>query len=250
MSKDNTISNSGIQTSFFDYECDGLTFEGYFAFDSSRTDKRPGVLLAHAWDGQNEHMRNMARDYASRGYVAFALDAYGKGVRGDVDGDNSSLMNPLMESREKISRRMVASLNTLRAHELVDTSRVVAIGFCFGGLCVLDLARSGNEDVHGIVSIHALLTPPSSKSERSISAKTLILHGWEDPMAPPSDVMAIAKEFTDAGADWHLTAYGHAMHAYTHEGANKPEAGILYNEAAANRTAIATQNFMDEVFES
>ena len=231
---------------FLEYTVNGDVFEGYVAFDRSSKDKRPAILLAHAWDGQNEHIRAMAREYAERGYIALALDAYGKGVRGDVDGDNSHLMNPLLENRALLRDRMIGALNVLRNHKYADTERVAAIGFCFGGLCVLDLARTGTTDVNGVISIHALLGAPNLPAQ-PIRTKVLILHGWEDPMAPQQDVLDVSKELTEAGADWHFTAFGHAMHAFTHEGANKPEQGILYNEPAARRTKTATDLFLSEI---
>lgn len=233
---------------FIDYTVNGNTFEGYFAYDKSSSETRPAIMLAHAWDGQNDHMRTMAQDYAARGYLAFALDAYGKGKRGKADGDNSHLMAPLLEDRAQLLDRLTASLNVLRAHKLADTTRVAAIGFCFGGLCVLDLARSGTSDLNGVVSVHALFSAPDIGPQKPINTKVLILHGWEDPMAPPQDVVNIATELTNAGADWHMTAFGHAMHAFTHEGANNPDMGVMYNAPAARRTQVATNAFLSEIF--
>jgi dienelactone hydrolase len=243
----NTNSGSDIVGMLHDYDCGGTVHEAYVAHTQT-AGRRPCVLLAHAWDGLNEHMREIANTYAARGYLVFAADVYGKGVRGDVNGDNSHLMNPLMGDRAAIQARMVRALEEMKAHPLADDTKVVAMGWCFGGLCVLDLARTGVQGLGGVISIHALLGAPDIAPQPPISARILILHGWEDPVAPPQDVLAITREMTAAGADWQLNAYGHAMHAFTHPQADKPEIGIAYNEPAARRSQQAIDAFLAELF--
>ena len=161
--------------------------------------------------------------------------------------ENSALMGPFMADRAMLRRRLLAAVEAAKAHPMVDPARIAAIGYCFGGLGVLDLARSGTLDVRGVVSIHGIFPPPNLGPQGTIGAKILILHGYEDPMAPPQDLLAIAKELTDAKADWQLHAYGHAMHAFTAVGVYAPERGIQYDEAADRRSWIATRNFLDEV---
>lgn len=237
-----------VRGDYLDHADGETVCEAYVAFDASTSSRRPCVLVAHAWDGQNDVTRAEADAFARRGHVGFALDLYGKGVRGGVMDDNSHLMNPLLADRAVLRRRLLAGLEAARSHPLVDPGRIAAVGYCFGGLCVLDLARSAPSGLAGVVSIHGVLTPPELP-RNPITAKVLLLHGWEDPVAPPADVLAIARELTDAGADWQLHAHGHAMHAFSYPGANMPERGILYHEAAARRSRAAMLGFLDEILD-
>jgi dienelactone hydrolase len=185
--------------------------------------------------------------WPSWGYVGFALDAYGKGIRGSLAGDNSALMNPLMADRALLRSRLLAGFETAKQHQAVDGTRIAAIGYCFGGLCVLDLARAVPQNLKGVVSFHGNYKPPEIGKQPRISAKILILHGWEDPINPPPDVLAIARELTNAEADWQLHAYGHAQHSFTFIGANFPERGIVYNAAADRRSWASMRAFLEEI---
>ncbi len=238
-----------MATEYVDYTDGDTTFEAYVAWDPARG-RRPGVLVAHDWSGQHDGIRAGAELLARLGYTGFALDTYGKGVRGDVAGDNSALMNPLLADRALLRRRLLAGLDAARQHAGVDPARIAAIGYCFGGLCVLDLARAAAPDLRGVVSVHGVYQPPGLGAQPPITAKVLVLHGWEDPLAPPAAVLALARELTEAGADWQLHAYGHAMHAFTFEGANIPERGLAYHPAAARRSWAATRSFLEEVLGS
>jgi dienelactone hydrolase len=151
-----------------------------------------------------------------------------------------------MEDRALLRRRINAALAALRAHPAVDGESMGAVGYCFGGLCVLDLARSAPAGLRGVVSVHGMLHPPQIGDQARIGAKILILHGFEDPLAPPEHVLAVARELTDAGADWQLHAYGGTMHAFTNPGANAPEHGLLYNETAARRSWRSLCDFLEE----
>ena len=236
-----------LHTELVEHVDHGITFEAYVARPEGVAGRRPCVLVAHAWDGQNEIIRAKAEELAALGYVGFALDVYGKGVRGDVAGDNSRLMAPLMQDRGVLRRRLLAAHEAARNLPAVDPMRVAVLGYCFGGLCALDLARASPEGLVAAISIHGPLIPPSPTPPAAMRAKLLILHGWEDPTAPPADVLAVARELTAAGADWQLHAYGHAMHAFTYPGAAAPERGLLYDERAARRAREATVRFLAEV---
>ncbi|RKG84250.1 dienelactone hydrolase family protein [Corallococcus terminator] len=236
-----------IHAEVLDYADGETVCEGYVAHDASHEGRRPCVLIAHAWDGQNTFMRAMAERYAEQGYVGFALDVYGKEVRGEVTGDNSHLMGPFMQDRALLRRRMLAGLEAAKRHPRVDPQRIAVLGYCFGGLCALDLARSAPEGLKGAVSIHGVLQAPDLGPQPPITASVLLLHGWEDPVARPDAVLAIARELTEAGADWQLQAYGHAMHAFTFEGANNPQAGILHHPVAARRAEAALRTFLTQV---
>lgn len=214
--------------------------------------RRPAVLIAHQWSGQSDHERATADRIAALGYVGIAIDVYGKGNRGLAEGDdamtvNSALMEPWVGDRALLRTRLLAAVEFAKGHDAVDASRIAIMGYCFGGLCALDVARSGTTDVKGAVSIHGIFPPPEIGVQGDIAASVLILHGWDDPMAPPADVIGVTKELTDAKADWQLHAYGHAMHAFTAEGANMPERGMQYDAKADHRSWAATVAFLAEV---
>ena len=237
-----------IRCEVIEYDADGTTCEGWIARDASAPGRRPCVLVAHDWSGLNELTRKGTEFFARLGWVGFALDAYGKGVRGDLTGDNSALMDPLLADRRTLRTRLLAALAAARRHPAIDPEKVAVIGHCFGGLCALDLARAAPPGLVGAVSIHGVFTPPDLGPQGRIAAKVLVLHGWEDPLAPPDAVLALARELTEAGADWQIHAYGHAMHAFTFEGADFPERGIRYDANAARRSTAAMRAFLEEVF--
>jgi dienelactone hydrolase len=238
---------SDVHGESVDYRCGGDVFEAYVARASAAAGPRPTVLVCHDWSGQNGGIRAVTDRIAHLGYTAFAIDAYGKGVRGDEMGDNTHLMLPLLGDRALLRDRLLAALAAARAHPAVDPNRIAAIGYCFGGLCVLDLARAGAPDLRGVVSFHGIFAPPNLGPQAPITTKVLILHGWDDPMAPPAQVLGVAAELTAAGADWQLHAYGHAVHAFTFAGANMPEKGVVHHPDADRRSWQAMRTFLDEV---
>jgi len=235
-----------IRSHTVEYSEGGQTFEGFVAWDAARGAKAPGVLIAHDWAGLHEPNRARAVRLAELGWVGFAIDAYGKGQRGTPGADNSALMNPLLGDRALLRRRLLAAVEACRAHEAVDASRIGAIGYCFGGLCVLDLARANAPGLRGVVSFHGIYAPPGLGEQPPIDAKVLVCHGWEDPFTPPTAALALATELTEAKADWQLHAYGHAVHAFTTEGANAPEMGAMYDATADRRSFAAMQYFLEE----
>jgi dienelactone hydrolase len=238
-----------IMTANVEYPAGEVVCEGFIAHAASSS-RRPCVAIVHAWDGINDVIRAKAREFAQLGYVGLALDVYGQGVRGGMMDDNSHLMMPFLHDRGLLRERLLAGIDAARAHEQIDPDRILVMGYCFGGLCALDVARSGAPGVRGAISIHGLLKRPEALPLTPIDAKVLVLHGWSDPMVPPQDVLALAQEMTQAGADWQLHAYGHALHAFTLEGANKPERGIGYHPAAARRADIAVRELCRELFDS
>jgi dienelactone hydrolase len=217
------------------------------AWDDSASGPRPGVLVAHAWGGAGDFEHERARDLAKLGYVGFSLDLYGKGIRGSNPEENVKLMQPLLGDRALLQKRMHLAVATARAQDQVDASKVAAIGYCFGGLCVLDLARTGT-DVLGVVSFHGLFVPPNNTSGKKISAKVLALHGWEDPMVPPDQVVALATELTEAGADWQIHGFGDTVHAFTNPDANDRAGGTAYDADATRRSWQMLTDFLAEIF--
>jgi len=224
-----------------------VLLEAYFAFDDAITERRPAVLISHAWGGRDDFVAEKANKLAELGYVGFALDMYGKGVLGNSPEQNSKLMQPFMADRGLLQKRIKAALYAVRLLPWVDDSKIAAMGFCFGGLCVLDLARAG-ADLKGVVSFHGLLGAPDNLVTNSIKAKVLALHGHDDPMGPIEQVLAFEQEMTKAGADWQLHTYGHTMHAFTNPKANDPAFGTVYQANADKRSWLAMKNFLVEVF--
>lgn len=232
----------------YEYQDGPDTLEGYLVTHEDDA-IRPGVMIAHTWAGVGEFEKQKARDVAELGYNVLAIDMYGKGKRGSTLEENRALMAPLVEDRSLLRRRILAALSAMQALDAVDSRKIAAMGFCFGGLCVLDLARSG-ADVRGVVSFHGLFTPlPEAVPRQMIKARVLALHGYDDPMATPEQMNALCKELTDAGVDWQVHAYGLTYHAFTNPKANNPSAGTVYNAAADRRSWQALQNFLTEVFE-
>lgn len=229
------------------YLDDDTLLQAFFAYDDSMEGRRPAVLIAHTWAGRDEFVNNKARQLAELGYVAFALDMYGQGTLGTSLEENAALMQPFIDDRQKLQRRIDAALYAVRLLPWVDDSKVAAIGFCFGGLCVLDLARMG-ADVKGVVSFHGLLNAPEKKADKPASAKVLALHGHDDPMAPDEMVSAFCQEMTDLQIDWQLHQYGNTVHAFTNPNANNSDMGTVYNGIADKRSWQAMQNFLTEIF--
>lgn len=236
-----------IQTREVAYFDGNVRLLGFLAWDDARTIPMPGVLISHMWGGREQFVCDKARALAEMGYAGFALDLYGDARTGSGPEENAKLMQPFLDDRALLQRRMLLSLETLRQQAMVDPAQTAAIGFCFGGLCVLDLARTG-ADVNGVVSFHGLLKPPGNIRGNKIRAKVLVLHGHDDPMVPVEDVVALETELTEAEADWQIHIYGHTMHAFTNPNANDPSFGTVYNPAAERRSWIAMQNFFDELF--
>ncbi len=206
----------------------------------------PLVLVVHTWAGRDDFVEKKAIELAEEGYVAMAVDMYGEAKVGTSTEENQSLMTPLIEDRDKLKAIINSAVEAGKKIDGVDSSKVAAIGYCFGGLVVLDLARSGT-DISGVVSFHGLLMS-SDISTDGIQAKVLVLHGERDPMVPLSMVDDFQKEMTEAGADWQLHSYGNAYHAFTNKEANDPNLGTQYNENADKRSWQSMMNFFAEIF--
>ncbi len=237
-----------VQTRTIDYSDGDTILEGLVAWDDAVTGERPGVLVSHAWGGRSDFEDGKAQQLAELGYTGLALDLSGKGVRGSTPEENGALMQPFLDNRAMLQQRLLVSLNTLREQPEVDAARVAAIGFCFGGLRVMDIARTG-EDLAGVVSFHGLFGAPGNTAGNTIRARVLALHGWDDPMGPPDQAVALAAELTAMGADWQLHGYGNTMHAFTNPEANDREMGTVYDATADRRSWIAMTNFLDELFQ-
>jgi len=229
------------------YLDNGVVLEACFAFDDAFSDRRPAVLINHAWGGRDAFVAGKARQLAELGYVGFALDMYGKGILGATPDENAALMQPFIDDRALLQQRITAALAAVKLLPWVDETKIAAIGFCFGGLCVLDLARTG-ADICGVVSFHGLLGAPDNRKGQAIKARVLALHGHDDPLVPVEQVLAFEREMTEAGADWQLLTFGHTMHAFTNPAANNPDFGTVYQADADRRSWLAMKNFLAEIF--
>lgn len=226
-----------------------VVLDAFFAVDEAIVGRRPAVLISHMWGGRDDFVAEKAKQLAALGYVGFALDMYGKGVLGSSPEQNAALMQPFIDDRERLQKRINAALQALRLLPWVDDSKIAAIGYCFGGLCVLDLARSG-ANVSGVVSFHGILDAPVTPQNKVIKAKVLALHGHEDPLATVPQVQAFQQEMTEADVDWQLHTYGHNVHAFTNPRATDPALNNIYRyDAVADRRSwCAMQNFLNELF--
>lgn len=236
-----------LQTSKIEYVHGNIILEGYCALNDSKSGKKPAVIVAPDWSGRNDFACQKAEQLAELGYVGFALDMYGRGMQGKTKEEKSALIKPLMEDRGLLRGRVMAALDTVKKLEIVNTARIGAMGFCFGGLCVLDLARAG-ADLRGVVSVHGLLNAPHGLPEKKIHAKILALHGHDDPMVLPDQVAAFQDEMTKAKADWQLHIFGNAMHGFTNPQAHDPVFGTVYDNLADKRSWILAKEFFAEIF--
>jgi dienelactone hydrolase len=241
-------AQAAVQTRDVEYRHGSAVLLGYMAWDDAVEGKRPGVLIVHQWMGLTDYEKGRARQLAGLGYVAFALDMYGKDTRPKDVQEAAKLAGIYSSDRALMRARARAGLDTLMASELCDARRVVAMGYCFGGGCALELARSGAPLV-GTVSFHGVLETPNPEDARNIRGSVLVCHGADDPFVPAEQVLAFEDEMRRAKVDWELNIYGNAVHSFTQPGAgNDPSRGAAYNEKADRRSWEAMQAFFNEVF--
>lgn len=243
-----TLSHAALKEEVIEYKDGKTVLEGFVA-SPENTAKAPGVLIIHNWMGLADYSKMRARQLAEMGYVAFAVDVYGKGVRPQNREEASKLAGEYKGDSKKFRSRLTAALKTLKSMKNVDKSKVAAIGYCFGGTGALELYRSG-ADINGVISFHGGLSSKMPLSKKAISkAKVLVLHGADDPFVPASEVAAFESEMRSAGADWQLHAYGNAVHAFTEESAgNDNSKGAAYNKNADQRSFEAMKDFFKEIF--
>ncbi len=236
-----------LVTKTIEYKQGDTTLEGYLAYDDSFSGKRPGVLIVHQWMGLTDYEENRAVMLANLGYVAFCADIYGKGIRPQSIKEAGAEATKYKTDRALLRLRVNAGLDELKKSDLVDTNRVAAIGYCFGGTTVIELARSGAE-LNGIVSFHGGLDSPTPANGKNIKCKVLVCHGADDPFEKPEDLAAFEKEMRDANVDWRLIKYGGAVHSFTQPMANDNPPGAKYNERADKRSWADMKSFFAEIF--
>lgn len=238
-----------IRTRTVDYRDGERVFQGMLAWDDDIDGPRPGVLVAHTIRGRSDFEEGKARRLAEMGYTGFAIDVYGKDAIGSPMETCRELMDALRQDRATLQRRLLLAVQALRDQAEADASRIAAMGYCFGGLCVLDIARTG-EPLAGVISFHGLFDPPGNTDGNRIRARILALHGWDDPLATPEQAVALASELSRMGADWQLHAYGNVRHAFTNPAADASSGVTVYNEPADRRSWAAAQFFLSELFDT
>ena len=219
---------------------------GYLAWDESYADPKPCVLINHAWGGRDAFAEDKAIQMAAMGYVGFALDNYGDGALPETVEEKSAMMGPLKEDRKTLLKRLKAGYKAAAELPEVDADYMAAMGYCFGGLCTLDMARGGL-DLKAAISFHGLLDAPDLP-EKKIKSKVLVLHGWDDPMAEPDVVVALGQELTKAGCDWQVHAYGQTTHAFTVPGVDSGDGVLKHNADAERRSWMVALDLLTEVF--
>jgi len=239
----------GIETRLVDYRDGDLVFEGKLAWDDSIAGPRPGVLVAHTIRGRSGFEEAKAALLAEMGYAGFAIDVYGKDAIGSDFDDCRRMMDGLRNDRATLQRRLLLAVEALRSQPEVDASLVAAIGYCFGGLCVLDIARTG-EPLAGVVSFHGLFDAPGNTGGNRVRARILALHGWDDPLATPEQAVALGTELTGMGADWQLHCYGNVRHAFTNPAADASTGVTVYNADADRRSWAAATYFLSELVDT
>jgi dienelactone hydrolase len=236
-----------VFTEAISYQDGSRDLEAFVAYPS--VERRPLVILCHAWRGKDEFICDKAREVAQWGYVGFALDMYGKGILGKSKDENAALKRPFVEDRDMLQKRVIKAFEVACSLPYVDVSQIAVLGYGFGGICALDLARAG-ADLKGAISVYGHFDSPPQSLKKQIKAKILILHGYHDKIVPQEELDRFEREMNAAKVDWQAHIYGGTMHAFATPGANDPQSGILYNSTAASRSWIAIYNFLNEIFSS
>lgn len=243
-----------MHTEIIPYALGKQTFKGYLAKGKETPHKRPAIIIAPAWRGLDHFAKSKAEYLAQLGYIGFAADVYGDGVTAQTDQRASELMAPLFMDRKELQNRMIAAYETVKKIPEVDPNRIAVIGFCFGGLCALELLRSGTP-IRGAATFHATLAnamggkkahtvPIASGIEGSI----LVLHGNDDPLVSAQDLHAFTEEMTKANIDWELDIYGHTVHAFTNPEVHDIHSGLAFSTKANARSWLAAERFFTEIF--
>ena len=239
---------AGLSKETLQYSDGDVALEGYLVHDDTIKEARPGILVVHDWMGLGSYAKMRADQLAELGYVTFAIDMYGKGIRPKDSKEASAQASIYREDRALMRSRARAGLDVLMSQPLVDSKRIAAIGYCFGGGTVLELARSG-ADIQGVVSFHGNLDTPNPEHAKGIKAKVLVLHGADDPFVPEKDVIAFHQEMRQAKVDWQMVIYGGAVHSFSNPNSgDDPSTGAAYDEKADRRSWHAMRVLFQELF--
>ncbi len=247
---DMAIAAPDIKGEAVDYKAGGMTMKGYLAFDKNIKGKRPGILVVHEWWGQNEYVRKRARMLAELGYTALALDMYGEGKTTTHPDDAAKFSSETMKNFPVAKKRFEAAMNFLKKQKTVDPERIAAIGYCFGGGVVLNMARQG-EDLKAVASFHGSLAAVKPAEAGMVKAKIRVYNGEDDKFTPKEVIDAFMKEMQDAKVDFQFINYPGAMHSFTNPEADelgkKFGLPLAYNADADKRSWEDMTNFFAEV---
>lgn len=233
------------------YSGDGITMKGYIAYDNAIKGKRPGVLVVHEWWGHNAYARKRARMLASLGYTAMAVDMYGDGKTADHPKEAGEFAGMVRANMDGATKRFEAARATLASHPTVNPDKLAAIGYCFGGGIVLEMARRG-VDLKGVASFHGSLGTKEPARPGSIKARILVMNGEADPFTKPETIAAFKQEMKDAGAQYEFVNYPGAMHAFTNPDATalgkKFNIPLAYNKSADRKSWKKMKAFLKSIF--
>ncbi|HWP39420.1 MAG TPA: dienelactone hydrolase family protein [Tepidisphaeraceae bacterium] len=239
---------AAVRTQVVHYQHGDVVLEGYLAWDDSSDAPRPAVIVVHEWWGNNQYSRRRAEQLAQLGYVGFAIDMYGKGKITDQVKQAGEWSGQIRSNPKLAMERVSAAIDVLKRQPMVDGERLAAIGYCFGGGVVLEMARQ-NLPVLGVVSFHGSLASQPGAATQPIRPKILVCHGADDSFISPQELAGFKEEMRRSGADWQLIEYGGAVHAFTNPDADKAGLqGVAYNQQADRRSWQAMQNFLTELF--
>lgn len=242
------MAGAAIKTETIKYKDGDVELEGFLAWDDAIQGERPGVMIIHDWMGTGEYGERRARELAALGYVAFAADIFGPASKPKNTQDAGQLAGKFKSDADLYRKRLNLGLEQLRARPESDNSRLAAIGYCFGGTGVLELARSG-ADVKGVVSFHGGLGTPKPAAKGAVKAKVLVLHGAADSYVPADEIAGLKKELDAAGVDWQMIYYSGAVHSFSKKEAGDDTAsGNAYDATADRRSWKHMQAFFDEIF--
>ena len=243
-----SFSQAAIVTKNIVYKDGKKVLAGFMAYDDSTTVKRPGVLIIHEWTGINNYIKRRAVEIAQLGYVAFAADMYGQNIRPASATEAAKISALYKNDRPLMRTRALAGLKVLQDSPLVDANKLAAMGYCFGGTCALELARSG-APLKGTVSFHGILDTPEPSLAKNIRGEVLVLHGAADPYAPAAQVAAFRKEMEEGGVKYKVILYPGAVHAFTNpDSGNDPKKGAAYNPVADRKSWQEMVKFFKKIF--
>ncbi len=228
-----------------EYDDENEPLKGSF-FSLTPQTKKPVVILFSTWKGKTPYICSRAEQIAKLGYHTFVADVFGEGKSAELPAECSALMMPFMEDREKLKKRLLTTVKIVKTLPFVDSQKIAVAGFCFGGLCALDLARSG-EPLSGAISFHGLLNPPNL-SPKEIQTKILVMHGDIDPMVSTEELEAFKKEMRTKKANWELIIFGNTYHAFTNPDENDKARGTVYSEIVEKRAFKRLEFFLEEIF--
>jgi len=241
-------AQAAIVSHAVEYKDGDTALRGFLSYDDQAQGRRPGIVVVHDWTGLNDYAKMRAEQLAALGYVAFAIDMYGNGIVAKDHEEAAQLSGIYRKDRELMRRRAREGYDVLKNNTLVDPTRIAAIGYCFGGTTVLEMARSGM-DLKGVVSFHGGLDTPTPAVPGTVKAKVLVLQGSDDPMAGPEIVNQFENEMRQSGADWQVVIFGGAVHAFTVPSAGTDKSkGVAYDKKADRRSWKIMEQFFKEIF--